>query len=71
MRITTIAGLISAVLLSGCGMFSPMREESPVHGPKAARITEYLTRAPAFAFSGSGLAAPAAGLGRWPVGRSG
>ena len=29
MRFTTIAGLISAVLLSACGMFTPMREESP------------------------------------------
>ena len=35
----------------------PARAQTPVHGPKAARIHEYLTRATAFGFSGSVLVA--------------
>ncbi len=41
----------------GTAACSPAGPRTPIHGPKAARIHEYLTRATAFGFSGSVLVA--------------
>ena len=49
--------LLPVVWIGAPAASSPARAQTPVHGPKAARIHEYLTRATAFGFSGSVLVA--------------